>query len=284
MRILLAIDGSDESGKAVDQLARLPFVEKPEITIVTALRESPLDLRTDSQGVAIYEAEKRTAEANIAEAKGKLADVCDSLDHVIKHRHPSTLILDIAESIKPDLIVMGARGHNAIYRVVVGSTADQVASHAKCSVLVTRGTLGKEGDWNLLLPFDGSPPAKLAAHQMCSFNWPENASVHLAMMLEKPKLIADDDTYDVGAINESRDELEKLDVNGLNCKVKRTVGETYHIGNSLRTIAEEDPANLMFVGATGKSAIARFFLGSVSRYLLNHADCSIWIVREKAWN
>lgn len=283
MKILLALDGSAESNKAIEQLVRLPFRSKPDVRIVTAVRESPLDLETDIRGVAIYEAAKKQALANIEIAKSKLQASCGELEHCVEHAHPNALILREAEKYEADLIVMGARGHNAIYRVVVGSTTEFVSSHAKCNVLVVRGE-ATESDWKLLLPYDGSDPAQLARCHMNSFHWPESTSLHIAMLLERPSLIPETEVYDPPELKRFANEVEGIESDGFDPeKVTRTVREAFHIGTSLREMAENDNTNLIFVGATGKSAVAQFFLGSVSRYLLHHAPCSIFLARPTTW-
>ena len=45
--------------------------------------------------------------------------------------------------------------------------------------------------------------------------------------------------------------------------------------------AEEFKADLILVGSHGRSALGRFFLGSISQWLLNEANCSVRIARGK---
>ena len=46
--------------------------------------------------------------------------------------------------------------------------------------------------------------------------------------------------------------------------------------------AEEFKADLILVGSHGRSALGRFFLGSISQWLLNEARCSVRVARGKA--
>lgn len=43
-----------------------------------------------------------------------------------------------AQSRGADLVVVGAKGHNAASRLFLGSTSTQLVSHAECSVVVVR--------------------------------------------------------------------------------------------------------------------------------------------------
>ena len=47
-------------------------------------------------------------------------------------------ILKAAEEIVPDLIVVGHKGASALARFLLGSTAERVVRHARCSVLTVR--------------------------------------------------------------------------------------------------------------------------------------------------
>jgi nucleotide-binding universal stress UspA family protein len=48
------------------------------------------------------------------------------------------MILDEAKTWGADLIVMGSHGRHGLDRLVMGSVAEAVASHAHCSVEVVR--------------------------------------------------------------------------------------------------------------------------------------------------
>lgn len=52
--------------------------------------------------------------------------------------HASTELLNLADEVEADLIVVGTHGRRAIGRVLVGSVADKVMRHASCPVLVMR--------------------------------------------------------------------------------------------------------------------------------------------------
>jgi nucleotide-binding universal stress UspA family protein len=47
-------------------------------------------------------------------------------------------IVNFAESKKADLIVIGTKGRTGLKRLLLGSVASGVVTHASCPVLVTR--------------------------------------------------------------------------------------------------------------------------------------------------
>ncbi|MEA4880664.1 MAG: universal stress protein [Synergistaceae bacterium] len=57
---------------------------------------------------------------------------------VVKEGSPSDVIINYAREKEFNLIVIGYRGQSTIERLVVGSTAANVARYAHCSVLIYR--------------------------------------------------------------------------------------------------------------------------------------------------
>ena len=47
-------------------------------------------------------------------------------------------IVDLAGRMKVDLLVVGARGHSALYERMIGSRADRIVHLAPCPVLVVK--------------------------------------------------------------------------------------------------------------------------------------------------
>jgi len=52
--------------------------------------------------------------------------------------HPASAILKYVEERRPELVVVGTRGHTGLARIVLGSVAEHVARAAQASVLVVR--------------------------------------------------------------------------------------------------------------------------------------------------
>lgn len=120
-RIILAVDGSEESGAAVALLARLPLPAAARITLVRVIG-SP----TDADAVTrVIDRAQRALDAL-------------SVDREITTRgHAAEEILARAREAGADLIVLGSRGQ-ATGGLLRGSLADQVLSQAHCAVLVAK--------------------------------------------------------------------------------------------------------------------------------------------------
>jgi nucleotide-binding universal stress UspA family protein len=290
MKLILALDGSDDSNQSLDFLKKLPFHEKPAVTIVTALLGYPYPFHRIPEAMLerMREVEMDSARQNFERALAALGSYCSSIEHVVERRHPSKLILDVARERQADLIVMGARGHSAIYRVLLGSSADHIVNHAQCSVLLVRQAEEKaetDSNFRVLVAYDGSAHANIALEQMKSLDWNKDRDfIHVAMMHERPSMLPDDVVHDADMMSSSEDFLRNLCANsGLNCSASHSVKETYHVGSGITSKVDREHFDLLFVGSSSRSELSRIFLGSTSRYLLHHSKCSVWIAREQHW-
>ena len=75
------------------------------------------------------------ARDRLSEAEALLPAALDVVRHEMSG-DPADSILAVADSVNADLIVVGARGINAIERFVRGSVSTKVAHHSPCDVLI----------------------------------------------------------------------------------------------------------------------------------------------------
>lgn len=287
MRIVLALDGSDESQHAADFLARLPLPESSQITVVTAVVDTPMDEIDAEIWMKVREASRATALQNYQAALPKLGALAASSEHLLREGHPSRVILEAAKERDADLIVVGARGHSLVARVLLGSTSNYVANHARCPVLVVRPQAATRatGPLHVILAYDGSVGSKVASQQLFAFTWTSDTQVQITTLLERPRLLPDDAVYDPQAITDGeRKQAELVAETGCSANVRYCVRETTHVGDALAHLADEEQGDLIFVGETGRSALAQFFLGSAARHILHHSSSSVWIARGKNWS
>jgi nucleotide-binding universal stress UspA family protein len=61
-----------------------------------------------------------------------------SLVPIVREGRPAAVILDVAEEISPDLIVIGSHGRSGLDHLLLGSVAERVLRKARCPVLVVK--------------------------------------------------------------------------------------------------------------------------------------------------
>jgi nucleotide-binding universal stress UspA family protein len=148
MRILLAIDGSDHSEAAVDEIARQHFPADSEVRVISVVEPPyfPESFPGGGVNISLYaEMEKVArdqARAAVDKAAAKLRTDEGSrqlnVTTEVPSGSPKAVILEEAEAFGADLIVVGSHGHGALERFLLGSVSQAVALHAKCSVEIVR--------------------------------------------------------------------------------------------------------------------------------------------------
>jgi nucleotide-binding universal stress UspA family protein len=136
-KIVVPVDFSGESGLAID--AALELAEDvSRIHLVHVL--FPLD--NASPGVVWGGVSDDQREQAIREEFDELIKERNvvGVHSEIRFGNPGLEVAEYAEEIGADLIVMPSHGYHGMKRLILGSVAERVIRHAKCSVLVLRRT------------------------------------------------------------------------------------------------------------------------------------------------
>lgn len=132
--ILVPIDLSHgDVGKHILKLARHVGGPDAKITVLTVMDDIPAFVASQipEEVVEMHHAEVRDSITSIVEAAEGKTIVS------IRKGNPGSVILDEAEQIGADAIIIGS--HRPDYRdYLIGSTAARVVRHAQCSVIVDR--------------------------------------------------------------------------------------------------------------------------------------------------
>lgn len=137
--IMIAIDGSAESLQAVRHaLLLIQHGLRADVALVNVQEPaSLLELATqDSDAIATAAVE---AGEHLMAAGAALLDeagVGYSMEVVLGE--PSTVLVDMAEQLAADMVILGARGMGAIESVLVGSVSKAVISRCSKPVLVVK--------------------------------------------------------------------------------------------------------------------------------------------------
>ena len=147
MKILLAIDGSPCSERAVEEVARRPWPADSQVRVVSVV-EPPMPLVSEPyMGAVGYfeEAERLKREQAVevlerAAVKLRGADGSTGLQvsTEVLTGSPKRVIVEEAEAWGADLIVVGSHGYKSWERMLLGSVSQAVAAHAECSVEIVR--------------------------------------------------------------------------------------------------------------------------------------------------
>ena len=137
-RIIVAVDGSAVSLRAVERAARLAHEDNAELSAVYVVPAPPAPI--PGEIAEYYEQAKEHARQWMVGVETTATAHGLSLRTQILVGAESVVeaILGFAESINADLIVTGTRGRTASARILVGSVASGLVEYAHCAVLVVR--------------------------------------------------------------------------------------------------------------------------------------------------
>ena len=140
MKVLLATDGSELAVEAAKFLSRLPHADPLALTVNTTVMIPVVQTAGETSALPdeFLQAQasvcQGTLSANRAVVRGRRCHAHTQHHAGARRRmrgRPSGG--DGAE-----LIVVGAKGHSMVHRILLGSISEYIATHAKCSVLIVR--------------------------------------------------------------------------------------------------------------------------------------------------
>ena len=141
MKILLAIDGSEVSQRALDSLVDHVqwFRDKPEIHLLHVHLPVPVGLAVQHVSKdALDRYYREEGEAVLAEARKRLEEAGLAVTQHIHVGQPAEVIVRLAAELGCELICLGTHGRGAISGAVLGSVAGKVLHLARVPVLLAK--------------------------------------------------------------------------------------------------------------------------------------------------
>jgi len=294
LQIVLATDGSDDAMAAARLLTRLPLAPDTNLVVVTVLPPAPAlpDLPAANAAELIALTHSAATEAStglLSSTETSLASLNLPVVSVVRTGHPSAEIVELAEELGADLIVVGARGRSATPGFALGAVAHEVVRHAPCAVLVARGEGRPPG--RILVAVDGSAHASAALHSLAWFPLPGDAQVQVLSVvqpfdplggspvpkhLEHPMAEIRRQEWAVATrvAAEARAWLAERGWRGDEPEV-REGQPAYEI---LRAASELE-ADLIVIGSRGQRGGTGYLLGSVAQKVVRYATCSVLVTK-----
>ncbi|GAA4460555.1 universal stress protein [Novipirellula rosea] len=284
-KVLLAVDGSSISDEAARWVSTLPHRNHWDLTILSVVQR-PL-VHDDDPLLNVYEKACDQDRKDAVAHYDKISTLFDGTSVSVRHRiesgSPNETIVDTAKAMAADLIVVGAKGRSQISRMLLGSVSDHVATHAHCSVLVVRsaGRHEYEEGFRVCLAFGVDAPAQAALREMTEIAWRSDTVFHvlsIASYLHDFFGVLPEDSQIVRQYHENLSQAHDQLLT-VSSQTQTHLIENEHVGEGIVTFAERNAIDMVVVGEKSRSGVSRFLLGSTSRYVLRHAECSVWIAR-----
>lgn len=189
----------------------------------------------------------------------------------------------LAESTDAAMLVVGSRGVGGFTGLLLGSTANELAAHARCPVAVIRQeeSGAAPATWRpVVVGVDGSPVSE-AAIEVAFREASARRCPVLAVHAWNRSLYGDDDgpaPQEAALLAERmagwQEDFPEVDVDRV------LVRE--HPAQALLQQADAARAQLMVLGSRGRGGFAGLLLGSTVHAVLHHARCPVLVVRPPA--
>ncbi len=139
MKILMGIDGSNFSEDVLRAIVKQFRTENTEVRVLHVLQPSA---PAPPQMALVYAPElddqKKPARELVERIADELRGAGFKVDTAVEVGDIREKTIDSAAEWSADLIVVGSHGQRGIKRFLLGSVAEFVARHAKCSVEIVR--------------------------------------------------------------------------------------------------------------------------------------------------
>jgi nucleotide-binding universal stress UspA family protein len=293
VKILAAIDFGDSSLEALRQGHALAETLRGELAVCHVLPAVPeisalFPERSRDLSPELTADAEAARRAVIDHARDKLGLELGSV--FIDRGAPYAEIVRRAESFGADYIAIGTHGRTGFARLVLGSVAERVARHAHCSVLVARPV---QRSGIVLVATDlseaslpaiaegGAAAARRGARLVVAsaIEWADPAAVSVSGLIGVAPVLPPPEVQ-----QEMRDGLRAtLEQAMLAAGVK---GEARVLegapASEIVRAADELSAELVVIGARGRTGLLRLALGGVAERVIRATSASVLAVRTDA--
>jgi len=287
MKVLLTTDGSKSAEQTIRWFSCLPLEHSASYEIMTVSNFHVYGVTPAAVFDETIRQESNHAHESFQRASAILKELGIEAAQVARVGNAADEITYYAQEKNVDLIVVGAQGRGLLERMLIGSTSETVAQNATCSVLVVRPQAEQTEQvgepLSLVIASDGSETDRELATQINALHLSGPTKVQLISVIEHPYLLEPGYEYDSLITQEATTALKRLaDELSTNANhIEKHVLEKPHVADAILDFLCDQKADVLVLGDKGRSAVSRFFVGSVSRGLLRHAPCSVLLIRKR---
>jgi len=139
MKIVVGVDGSEHSHRAVEWCAKYAGALAAEVVVVHAIEmlaySSPIP--NSFPVPQISQVDRDELQAHITAVWcATLAQANVPFQVVVMDGDPALVIMDVVQNKQADLVVTGRRGRGGFAELVLGSTSHTLTHHLKCPLVI----------------------------------------------------------------------------------------------------------------------------------------------------
>ncbi|GAL85173.1 uspa domain-containing protein [Sporocytophaga myxococcoides] len=275
MRVVLCpVDFSENSLKALEYAAAISAQTKTKLFILnkfTLTGGEKVEVRDNVFDKTKEEAEEKLNELrNIIQAEHKDLVVDVSVAYGIE---PSQVILDFAEEIKADLIVMGTKGAGGFKEIFFGTTTTSVTSKASVPVLAFPVTAKPILPKSIVYATDLKREDEAVLYPLWNF----------AVILDAPLTflyVAKDEEKGIDVIRKEMESSEGFTRIRRTLQVRFAEVKSNDVFGAIQDFANETNAGLIVLGNHQKNYLEKLRKGDLTRLMTMYTEVPLLILHK----
>jgi nucleotide-binding universal stress UspA family protein len=277
-RIVVGIDGSLDSTRALDWATRQAALTGAVLELVTAYRPGYTYASAEDIQAAM--------DSVLDDARNHVATLSPelTLKSATHEAIPAKVLIDASR--EADLLVVGCRGLGGFSGLLLGSVGKECAHQAQCPLVIVRPAkdeLQSPRPHRIAVGVDGSPQSARALEWAAAQAERTDATVLVVLAWQWPVVAAWGIAYsdDYHPEQDARIVLDRMldTLHGDHPSVK-VESELRHGHASSVLVEASHVAELLVVGSRGRGEFVGMVLGSVSEHCVSNADCPVVVVRQ----
>jgi nucleotide-binding universal stress UspA family protein len=273
--LLIADSGTGHVEEMVRMLREIPPCRAARVNLLHVLQE---------QGGSDLQEHRERAGALLEQATQRMGLTSDEVNPLIRQGDTKQTVLQVAEELDADLIVMGSRGLGRLQSILANSASQYVFQLSTRPMLLVRDDLYVRAINRVLVTVDGTgvgdDAIRLACELVAGISGGILTGVHVTRQ---------DITSSRGGRSPADEVLEKAVQRarsyGVTLKPLHRTGE---IGRTVCEVAEETRADLVVIASQDRRPLVakalvdldRLLGSSVSDYIRVHVNAPVLLVRE----
>lgn len=285
MKVVIGVDWSEEAFTAVQQVFQL--YRPAEVALVHGIDLGVFEYPMLAQAASIpgYEDFVRAltdaGQQVLDRAAGLLPAGFGAVKQINEVGHPAELIHRSANTMRADLVVVGARGRSRLAEVFLGSVSHHVAMQADQATLIVKGAMKPVR--RVLVAVEGQEDGIRIARWLMAYPPVHPLEVCVLNVLAP---IGPADPYDIAAFHEwstvaktGAEDVVKT-VGAALLSTHYTVSTSVVTGEVAATVAAQaNDRDLLVVASHGRRGVDRLLMGSMSHAILHRVAGSVLVVR-----
>jgi nucleotide-binding universal stress UspA family protein len=287
-RILLPLDGSSRSERAIPTVNQLASALRAEVEVLQVIDADEI-FRTSSTGPTPVTLEVRTrlAREYLQDIGQRFHDVTPAT--VVLYGSPGATVVQRARGHDIDLIAMTSHGHTGLVGTLLGSVARDVVRMSPVPVLVLRERVALPlavRDLRVLIPLDGSELAEAILRPVERLARALDWQLHICWVADPADEVLSEQT--TGATHERvrraypeiahrlTSVADRIRESGLRADLHLGCGDC---GPNIVELAERLGVDIIAMSTHGRKGLGRLVLGSITEYVIGHAGTPVLAAR-----